>query len=124
MQSKPPFPSVVLAVPLKHGGPRKWSWLCGIDRGHAPRLIASYMLRRHGERSLSSPEPKPRPGRPLATTCPPHSNPRAVFNLLNTVAGKKGSSCDLEFPNSQSPKDTANIYASYLRSDSLALSWC
>jgi len=42
--------------------------------------------------------------------------PRAVFNLLNTVAGKKGSSHDLEFPNSQSPKDTANIYASYLRS--------
>jgi len=42
------------------------------------------------------------------------SNPCAIFNLLNTVAGKKGSSHDLEFPNSQFPKDTANIYASYL----------
>jgi len=45
----------------------------------------------------------------------PRSNPRAVFNLLNTVAGK-GSSRNPEFPNSQSSKDTANIYASYLRS--------
>jgi len=44
------------------------------------------------------------------------SNSRAVFNLLNTVAGKKGSSHDPEFPNFQSFKDTANIYASYLRS--------
>jgi len=41
--------------------------------------------------------------------------PRAVFNLLNPVAGKKGTSRDPEFSNSQSPKDTANIYASYLR---------
>jgi len=46
----------------------------------------------------------------------PHSTLRAVFNLFNTVAGKKGSSCDPEFLNSQSLKDTANIYASYLHS--------
>jgi len=60
---------------------------------------------------------------------PPRSNPRAVFNLLNTVAGKKGSSSDPEFPYSESSKGTANIYASYLRShfsltNSPALSWC
>jgi len=46
----------------------------------------------------------------------PCSNPRAVLNLLNTVAGKKGSFRDPEFLNSQSPKDTTNIYAFYTRS--------
>jgi len=44
----------------------------------------------------------------------PRSNPHAVFNLLNSDAGKTGTSCDPEFPNSQSPKDTANTYASYI----------
>jgi len=45
----------------------------------------------------------------------PRSNPCAVFNL-GTVTDKKNSSRDPEFPNSQSPKDTANTYASDLRS--------
>jgi len=49
-------------------------------------------------------------------TLSPRSNFCAVFNLLNTDAGKKGFSRDPEFPDSQSPKDTANIYAFYLRS--------
>jgi len=37
------------------------------------------------------------------------SNPHAVFNLLNIVACKKGTSRNTEFPNAQSSKDTANI---------------
>jgi len=120
MQPKPPSPSVVLDVPLKHGSPRKRSWLCGIDGGHAPRritprLIASHMSKRRGERSLSSSEPKPRPGTPPATTCPPAQTP-VLFSTSLTVAGKKGSSREPEFPNSQSHKDTANIYASYFQS--------
>jgi len=44
------------------------------------------------------------------------SNSCAVFNLLNRVADKKGSSRDLKFSNSQSSKDTADIYTSYFRS--------
>jgi len=59
----------------------------------------------------------------------PCSYPRAVFNLLNTVVGKKGSSSDPEFPISQSPKNTANTYASYLlltlfSANSPSHSWC
>jgi len=84
MQPKPPF----LAVPLKHGDPRKRNWLCGIDRGYAPRriapsLIAAHMLRRHGERPQSSPGPKPRPCRPPATTCPPTQTP-VLFSISLT----------------------------------------
>jgi len=37
----------------------------------------------------------------------PCSNSCAVFNLLNTVASKKGSSRDPEFPNSKSPLPTS-----------------
>jgi len=93
MQPRPPFPSVVLAVSLKHGG---------------PRIITSHMSKHHGE--------CPETWQATCNNLSSCSNPRAVFNLLNTVAGKKGSSCDPEILNSQSPKDTANIYASYLRS--------
>jgi len=121
MQPGPPFPLVVLAVPLKHGGPRKRSWLCGIDRGHAPRriaprLIASCMSRCHGERPQSSPGPKPRPGWPLSVACPHARGPCTVFNFLNTVAGERGSSHDPELSGSQSPRDTSGICASCLRS--------
>ena len=52
-------------------------------------------------------------------TCPslsPRSDPRAVFRLLNAISGKKNTSQDPSFPGSSSPVDTANHYASYLRS--------
>jgi len=94
MQPKPPFPSVVLAVTLKHGGLRKQSWLCRIDGGHAPRrialrLIPSHILRRHGERPQSSPGPKPRLGRPLATTCPPAQTPMLFSTSLAQLLARR-----------------------------------
>ena len=46
----------------------------------------------------------------------PRSDPRAVFRLLNAISGKKNSSQDPSFPGCSSPLDTANYYASYLRS--------
>ena len=46
----------------------------------------------------------------------PHSDPRAVFRLLNAISGKKNTSQDPSFPGCSSPLDTANHYASYLRS--------
>ena len=53
-----------------------------------------------------------------ATCCnlSPHSDPRAVFRLLNAISGKKNTSKDPSFPGCSSPLDTANHYASYLRS--------
>ena len=44
------------------------------------------------------------------------SDPRAVFRLLNAICGKKNTSQDPSFPGCSSPLDTANQYASYLRS--------
>ena len=46
----------------------------------------------------------------------PRSDPRAVFRLLNAISGKKNTSHYLSFPDCISPLDTANHYASYLRS--------
>ena len=46
----------------------------------------------------------------------PRSDPRAVFRLLNAISGKKNTSQDPSFPGCTSPLDTANHYASYLRS--------
>ena len=46
----------------------------------------------------------------------PRSDPRAVFRLLNSISGKKNKSHDPSFPDCTSPLDTANHYASYLRS--------
>ena len=46
----------------------------------------------------------------------PRSDPRAVFRLLNAISGKKNTSHDPSFPDCTSPFDTANHYASYLRS--------
>ena len=46
----------------------------------------------------------------------PRSDPRAVFRLLNAISGKKNTSHDPSFPDCTSPLDTANHYASYLRS--------
>ena len=44
----------------------------------------------------------------------PRSDPHAVFRLLNAISGKKNSSHDPSFPDCT--LDTANHYASYLRS--------
>ena len=46
----------------------------------------------------------------------PRSDPCAVFRLLNAISGKKNTSQDPSFSGCTSPLDTANHYASYLRS--------
>ena len=46
----------------------------------------------------------------------PRSDPCAVFRLLNAISSKKNTSQDPSFPVCSSPLDTANHYASYLRS--------
>ena len=46
----------------------------------------------------------------------PRSDPRAVFRLLNAISGKKNTSQDSSFPDCTCPLDTANHFASYLRS--------
>ena len=46
----------------------------------------------------------------------PRSDPRAVFRLLNAISGKRNTSQDSSFPDCTCPLDTANHFASYLRS--------
>ena len=46
----------------------------------------------------------------------PCSDPRAVFRLLNAISGKKNTSQDSSFLDCTCPLDTANHFASYLRS--------
>ena len=46
----------------------------------------------------------------------PRSDPRAVFRLLNAISGKKNTSQDSSIPDCACPLDTANHFASYLRS--------
>ena len=45
----------------------------------------------------------------------PRSDPRAVFRLLNAISGKKNTSQDSSIPDCTCPLDTANHFASYLR---------
>ena len=44
----------------------------------------------------------------------PHSDPCAVFRLLNAISGKKNTSQDPSFPGCTTPLDTANHYTSHL----------
>ena len=53
---------------------------------------------------------------PICSNLSPRSDPRAVFRLLNAISGKKNTFQDPFFPDCTSPLDTANHYASYLRS--------
>ena len=46
----------------------------------------------------------------------PRFDPRAVFRFLNAISGKKNTSQDSFFPDCTCPLDTANHFASYLRS--------
>ena len=54
------------------------------------------------------------------TTCSslsPKSNPKSVHSLLRSIAGSPSSSCSsLNFPNCSSPRESASVYAAYLRS--------
>ena len=54
------------------------------------------------------------------TTCSslsPRSNPKSVHSLLHSIAGSSSSSSSSpNFPNCSSPRESASIYATYLRS--------
>ena len=54
------------------------------------------------------------------TTCSslsPKSNPKTVYSLFRSIAGSPSSSSSSpNFPNCSSPRDSASVYAAYLRS--------
>ena len=55
------------------------------------------------------------------TTCSslsPKSNPKIVYSLLRSIAGSSSSSSSYpNFPNCSSPRESASVYAAYLRPD-------
>ena len=68
-------------------------------------------------------EPNPQPGKPPVLICPPVlilvMSSRAMPSraiLLNAISGKRNTSQDPSFPGCNSPLNTANHYASFLRS--------
>jgi len=75
-----------------------------IDGGHAPRLIASHMLRHHGEHPQSSPGPKLRPGRPPATICPPAQAPVLFSTSLTQLLARRVLPATQNFKNPNPPK--------------------
>ena len=67
-------------------------------------------------RSASSVIAKPK-AETWQTSCSfllPKSNPKSVYSLLRSVAGSSSSSLNL--PNCSSPRESASVYADYLRS--------
>ena len=44
------------------------------------------------------------------------SNPKSVHSLLRSIAGSPSSSSSPNFPNCSSPRESASVYAAYLRS--------
>ena len=60
--------------------------------------------------------PRLRHGRRLALLLP-RSNPKTVYSLLRSIAGSSSSSSSSpNFPNCSSPRKSASVYATYLRS--------
>ena len=60
--------------------------------------------------------PRLRHGRRLALLSP-RSNPKSVHSLLRSIAGSPSSSSSSpNFPNCSSPRESASVYAAYLRS--------
>ena len=51
------------------------------------------------------------------TSLSPKSNPKSVHSLLHSIAGSPSSSSSSpNFPNCSSPRESASVYAAYLRS--------
>ena len=47
----------------------------------------------------------------------PKSNPKFVYSLLRFIAGSSSSSCSYpNFPNCSSPRESASVFANYMRS--------
>ena len=56
-------------------------------------------------------------GRTICSSLSPKSNPKSVYSLLRSVAGSSfSSSSPPNVPNCSSPRESATVYAAYLRS--------
>ena len=117
MRPNLPFLSVASNAILKPGGLLRWKKRLVKDARLLLPLTEVMKIAR-----LTSPLLAPRQSlqRPRLRTCSslsPRSNPKSVHSLLRSIAGSSSSSSSSpNFPNCSSPRESASVYAAYLRS--------
>ena len=122
MRPNLPFLSAALNALLKPGGLLRWTKRLVKDTKLSLQLTKVMKIARLFTSPLldaprqSSPKRRLRHGRRLAL--PFYSfNPKSEHSLLRSVAGSpSSSSCSPNFPNCSSPRESALVYAAYLRS--------
>ena len=106
-----PFRSAASNTLLKPGGLLRWKkWLVKDARLSLPLTEVMKIAR------LTSPlldAPRQSSPRPWQTTCSSLS-PKSVHSLLRSIAGSSSSSPN--FRNCSTPRESASVYAAYLRS--------
>ena len=117
MRPNLPFLSAASNALLKPGGLLRWNKRLVKDAGLSLPLTEVMKIARFTSPLLdvprqSLPRPRLRHGRRLALS--PKSNPKSVHSLLRSIAGSSSSSPN--FPNRSSPRESASVYAAYLRS--------
>ena len=118
MRPNLPFLSVASNALLKPGGLLRWNKRLVKDARLSLPLTEVMKIARLTFLLLdaprqSSPTPRLRHGRRLALLF----HPKTVYSLLRSIAGSSSSSSSsLNFPNCSSPRESASVYAAYLRS--------
>ena len=105
--------------------PKAW-WSAEVESAVSERRRAFAAAHRSDEdrqayisasRRVSSAKPKAEAWQTTCSSLSPRSNPKSVHSLLRSIAGfPSSSSCSPNFPNCSSPRESALIYAAYLRS--------
>ena len=122
MRPKLPFLSAASNALLKPGGLLRWKKRFGERRrafATAHRSDEDRQAYISASRRASSVIAKAK-AEAWQTTCTsllPKSNPKSVHSLLRSIAGSSSSSSSSpNFPNCSSPRESASVYAAYLRS--------
>jgi len=116
-----------ISISLDNAGNFLFNWISSSQLDIlATRLIASHMLRHHGEHPQSSPGPNPRPGRPLATTSLPAQTPVLFSTSLTQLLARRVLPANFLTlnPTKTLPKPTLSTSAHTSSTNSPALSWC
>ena len=123
MRPNLPFLSAASNALLKPGCLLRWKKRLVIDAGFSLLLTEVMKIARLTSSPLDVPRrslPRPRLSEAWQTTCTslsPKSNPKSVHSLLRSIAGSPSSSSSSpNFPNCSSPRESASVYAAYLRS--------
>ena len=118
MRPNSPFFSAASNAMLNPGGPLKWEKrlvkrkaFAAAHRNDENRQIYIFV-----SRSALSAKAKDETWQTTCSSLSPKSNPKSVCSLLRSIAGSSSSSsASPNFPNCSSPRESASVYADYLR---------